>query len=173
MIDDWRASAGTGCEKPKSPIGAEIARPLVGEHQRHPVDDQRLDDARDEALAEADDVEVAVEIAREADQRAPVVVAVAIEHAIERVLHRVLHRPGQQHDDQRGQRGDDPVVRVGVAGKENRDQLHEREVQHDRRRQERRVRQAALDDHFDVAQAIPHDRRREGERHQPSGIAVS
>ena len=45
----------------------EVARPVARrrEHQRHPIDDQRLDDARDQPLAEPDDVEVAVQIARE------------------------------------------------------------------------------------------------------------
>src|SRR5206468_11179134 len=57
----------------------KIARPLVGEHERHAIDDERLDDARDEALAEANDIEIAVEIAREADERTPVVVAGAVE----------------------------------------------------------------------------------------------
>src|SRR5438132_48633 len=46
---------------------AEIARTLVGQHQRHAIHDQRLDDAGDQPLTEADDVEVAVEIAREPD----------------------------------------------------------------------------------------------------------
>ena len=81
----------------------EVAEALVGEHQRHAIDDERLDDARDEPLAEADDVEVAVQIAREADERAAVVVAIAVEHAIERVLHGFLHRLREQHDDDRGE----------------------------------------------------------------------
>ena len=58
-------AAAPAAAKPKSPIGAKSPEPLVGQHQRHAIDDQRLDDARDEALAEAHDVEVAVQIARE------------------------------------------------------------------------------------------------------------
>ena len=46
---------------------AEVRRRLVLEHQRHAIDQQRLDDARDQALGQAVQVEVAVEIAREPD----------------------------------------------------------------------------------------------------------
>ena len=115
------ARRGTGCWNPKSPIDRKSPEPLVGEHQRHPVDDQRFDDARDQPLAESDDVEIAVQIAREADERAAIVVAIAIEHAIQRVLHRLLDRLRKQHHHDRRERGDDPVVRVGVVGEEEAD----------------------------------------------------
>ena len=103
---------------------AEVARARSSaQHQRHAIDDQRFDDARDQPLAETDDVEVAVQIAGERDQRAAIVVAVAVEHAIERVLHRFLDRLRQQHDDHRREQRDDPVVRIGVVGEHERDQL--------------------------------------------------
>ena len=105
---------------------ARLRRRRRREHQRHAIDDQRLDDARDQPLAEADDVEVAVQVAREGDERAAVVVAIAIEHAVERVLHRLLHRLRQQHDDQRREQRDDPVVLVGVAGEDEAGQLAQR-----------------------------------------------
>ena len=108
IIDERRGSAGTALREAvvadrrvRRLIVARLARPA--QHQRHPIDDQRLDDARDEPLAEPDDVEIAVQVTRECDQRASVVVAIAIEGAIERVLHGVLHRTRQQNDDQRGQ----------------------------------------------------------------------
>ena len=143
----------------------EVARPLVGHHQRHAIDDQRLDDARDEALAEAQEVEVAVEVAREPDERPAIVVAVAVEDPVERVLHRVPHRARQQHDHDGGERRDDPVVLVGIAEQE-RDQLAERDEQRVRRAAEGRICEPALDDDFDVAEAVPHQRAGERERHE-------
>ena len=73
----------------------ELRRHFVLEHQRHAIDQQRLDDARDQSLGEAAQIEVAIEIAREAEQRTPIVVAIAIERAIEHVLHERLHRRRQ------------------------------------------------------------------------------
>ena len=62
------------------------------QQQRHAIDDERLHDAVDEPLAQAEQIEVAVQIAREADERAAVVVAIAVVHAVEAGLDRVLHR---------------------------------------------------------------------------------
>ena len=84
-------------------VAGSVARLARREHQRHPIDHERFDDARDQPLAEADDVEVAVQIARERDERAAVVVAVAVERPVERVLHRFLDRARQQDDDRRRQ----------------------------------------------------------------------
>ena len=153
--------------KPKSPIAPKSLRPLVGQHQRHAIDDQRLDDPRHQALAETDDVEIGVEIPREADQGASVVVAVAVEQPIQRVLQRLLHRLRQQHDDRGREHRDDPVVRIAVVCEKIRRQPAHADVQQRARREKRRVRQPALDDDFDVPQAIPDDRRRERQRHEP------
>ncbi len=144
----------------------EVAGTLVGEHQRHAIDDERFDDARDQPLAEPHDVEVAVQIAGEADQRAPVVVAIAIEHAVERILHRLFHRLRQQHDDHRRQQRDDPVVRVGVVGEHEPRNRRSARYSTPLAAEKRGIGEAALDDHFDVAQPVPDDRRREGERHE-------
>ena len=145
---------------------AEITRLLVGQHQRHPVHDERFDDARDEPLAETDDVEVGVQVAREGDERAAVVVAIAVEHAVERVLDGLLHRPREEHDNQRCKQRDNPVVVVGVADEHKTGDLADAGIQHDARRQERRVGQPALHDHLDVAQTVPDNGRREGQRHE-------
>ena len=127
----------------------EVAGAIVREHQRHPVDDQRLDHARDQPLAEADDVEIAVQLAGERDQRAAIVVAIAVEHPIDGGVHRFFHRLRQQHDDNRGQQGDDPGVLVaGVSRRadEKRRQPEQRRVQRQRRAEECGVGERALDD---------------------------
>ena len=54
------------------------------QHQRHPIDDERLHDAVDEPLAQAEQIEVAVQVAREADERPAIVVAIAVVDAVER-----------------------------------------------------------------------------------------
>ena len=46
MSDESRASAGTRRREPEVADRLEVARSLVGEHQRHPIDAERLDDAR-------------------------------------------------------------------------------------------------------------------------------
>ena len=136
------------------------------QQQRHALDDERLDDAGDQPLAEADDVEVRVQVARERDQRAPVVVPVAVEHPVERVLHRLLDRLRQQDDYHRRQQRDDARVLIGISTKHERGELEHREVEQHRRRQKRGEGKPAFDDHFNVAQPIPDDGRREGQRHE-------
>jgi hypothetical protein len=154
-------------------IGAdrgEVARRIVTrlsrrKHQRHPIDDERFDDPRDQTLAEPDDVEVAVQIARKGDQRAPVVVAVAVERSIESILHGLFDRPREQHDYKCCQRGDDPVVIVDVADEHEPGQLAERRVERDAGGEECGVGEPALDDHLDVTQTVTDDRACEGQRH--------
>ena len=146
----------------------EVAGAVVGEHQRHPVDHQRLDHARDQALTEADHVEIAVQLAGERDQRAAIVVAIAVEHPIDGGVHPFFHRLRQQHDDNRGQQGDNPgvlVAGVSCRADEKRRQPEQRRVQRQRRAEECGVGERALDDHLNVAQAVAHDRRRERQRH--------
>ena len=94
----------------------ELRVPTRGDrrqHQRHPFDEQRLGDAAHEALAQAEQIEIAVEVAREADERAAVVVAVAVVDAVEAGLNRVLDRTRQQHQHHRRQKRDDRVRVVG------------------------------------------------------------
>ena len=129
----------------------EIAGAIVGEHQRHPLDHQRFDDARNQPLAETHHVQVAVQLAREGHERAAVVVAIAVEHAIERVLHRLLHRLRQQHHHDRRHQRDDPVVIVGIVAYQKGRELEHPGVQGHARGQKGGVRETALDDHFDVA----------------------
>ena len=136
------------------------------QHQRHPIDEERFDDARDETPAQTDDVQVAVQIAGERDERAAVVVAVAIEHAVERVLHRFLHRLRQQHHHHRREQRDDAGVLVGGVAEQKSRRAPHRHVQDDTGRKECRVREAALDDDFHVAQPITDDRGRERQRHE-------
>ena len=79
---DDRGSEGWRRRRSRSARSARNRRPSGGrrrQHQRHAIDDERLDDAVHEPLAEAQQVEVAVQVAREADERAPVVVAVAVD----------------------------------------------------------------------------------------------
>ena len=144
----------------------EVAVAVVSEHERHPVHHQRLDDAGHEALAETHHVEVGVQVAREPDQRPAVVVAIAIEHAVQRVLDRLAHRLRQQHDDRRGEQRHEPVVLVAVGREHEAHEAENREVENRARGQKRRVREAALDDHLDVPQAVANDGAGERDRHQ-------
>ena len=128
--------------------------------------DERLADAGDEPLAEPIEIEVAVQVARKPDERAPIVVFVAVERAIERVLNRALHRTEQQHDDDRREHRDDHVVPIGSVEKHDAGQAQQRGVDREDREHDRRVDEAALDDHLDVHQPVPDQRRGEGERHQ-------
>ena len=82
------------------------------QHQRHPVDQERLGDATHEPFAQPEEIQIAVEVSREADERAAVVVAIAVVHAIESGLDRVLDRPRQQDQHHRRQKRDD---RIGVV----------------------------------------------------------
>ena len=86
MPDRFGSAGGCASPKPEARIEPKCGADLVLEHQRHAIDEQRLDDARHQPLGQAVQIEVAVQVAREADQRAAVVVAVAIERAVERVL---------------------------------------------------------------------------------------
>ena len=156
-----------GVLKPEVADRVKVSAALVGEHQRHLIDDQRLDHARDEPLAEPHDVEVAVQIPRETNQRAAIVVAVAVEDTVQRILHRLLDRLREQHHDHRGQGGHDPVVRVRVIGEKDTDRLAHRQVQQPARAQEGGVRKTSLDNDFNVAQAVPDNGRRKGKRHEP------
>ena len=144
----------------------EVRRDFVFEHQRHPIDEQRLDDARHEALGQTVEIEVAVQVAREAHQRAAVVVAIAIERAVEHVLHEVLDRRRQQHGDQRRQQREHPLVRCVALGRTRAHGLEQHGVDHDDRRERRGVHQRALDDHFDVHQPVADDRRGVRQRDQ-------
>ena len=148
---------------------AEVVRPLVGKQQRHPIEDQCLDDPRDQPLTEADDIQIGVEVAREADQRPTVIVAVAIEQPVERVLQSLPHRLGEQDHDGGRQHRDDPVARVAVVREKIAGQIPHPEIHRDAGGDEHGIDQAALDDDFDVAQPVSHQRTREGERHQAEG----
>src|SRR5215471_138594 len=115
---------------------------------------------------ESRDVEVAVQIASESEERPAIVVAVAIKNAVERVLHGLSDRLGDQDDNQRREQRDDPVVLVGIVREEIPRGWQEREEIEQRcGREETRVRDGALDDHFHVAQPVPDDGRREGQGH--------
>ena len=137
------------------------------QQQRHAIDDERLQDAMDEPLAEAQQVEIAVQVARKADERAPVVVAVAVIHPVETGLDRVLDRPGEQDDNERREQGDDRVVGVVAAEERFAGKLEEHRVHRGDCRDRRRVDQRALDDDLDVHQAVAHERRGERQRHEP------
>ena len=110
MPDRFGSAGGWPSPKPDARTDAEVRRHFVLEHQRHAIDEQRFDDARDETLGQAMQIEVAVEVARKADQRAAVVVAIAIERAVEHVLHDVLDRRRKQQRHERRQERDHPVV---------------------------------------------------------------
>ena len=144
----------------------EVARGLIHQQQHHAIDDERLSNARDKTFAEAIEVEVAVEIARESHERAAVVVLVAVERPVERILNRALDRAEQQHDHDRRQHRDDHVVAIGRVEKHDARQPQQRRVDREDRENDRRVHEAALDDHLDVHQPIADERRRERERHE-------
>ena len=93
------------------------------EHEGHAVHEQRLGDAVDQALAQAQQIEIAVEVAREADERAAIVVAIAVVDAVKRRLDGVFHGARQQDDDERGQQRDDRVPLVGVLQEHRRSQV--------------------------------------------------
>ena len=59
--------------------------------------------------------------------------------------------------------------RSAPFGKSEGNQLQNRQAKGDGRRHERGVRQRALDDDFDVAEPVPDNRGREGERHEAEG----
>ena len=163
MKDDPRASVGTA-SKAVVADRFEVARSFVGQHQRHPLDHQRLDDPRHQPLTEPDHVEIAVQVAGERNQRTAIVVAIAIEHPIQRVLNRLADRLRQQHDDRRRENRDEPVLLVCAARERERHQLENRHAERQRGRDKRGIGDGALDDDLDVTQPVPDDRRREGER---------
>ena len=105
------ASAG-GCASPKPDARTELkcVAAVALEHQRHPIDEQRLHDARNEPIGEPVQIEIAVQVAGEADERTPIVVAIAIERAIEQRLHGVLDRRREQDGHERGEQRDHPLV---------------------------------------------------------------
>ena len=145
---------------------ARAARRQRREHQCHAIDQQRLPNARDQALAQPEQVEVAVEIAGEPDQRAAIVVAVAVVDPVERRLNGVLDRARQQDHHERRQHRDDRVVLVLGRHQQPARHLEEDRVDGRDRRDGSRVDQTALDDHLDIHQPVPHDGRGEGQRDQ-------
>ena len=90
---------------------AEVRRDLVLQHQRHAIDQQRLDHSRNEPLRESMEVEVAVQVAREPYERAAIVVPITIERPIEQILNEILDRRRQHHGDEDRQQGEYPVIR--------------------------------------------------------------
>jgi hypothetical protein len=138
----------------------------VRQKQRDAVHAQRFGDAIDETTGEPLQVEVAVQVAREAHERPPVVVAIAVVQPIEAGLHGLPKRRRHECDHQRGQQrpeGVAPFVHPGHTTQQpERDRVDDPEDERDGRDH-----QPALDDHLDVHQAIPHERRRERQRNAP------
>ena len=137
------------------------------EHQRHAIDQQRLGDAVDEALAETQQIEIAVEVAGEADERPPIVVAVTVVDAVEPGLDGVLDRAGQQHDHQRGeQRNHRIAALIGILEEHRPHHLQQDRVDRGDRHDRGGIDQPALDDHLDVHQPVAHDGGGKRERNQ-------
>ncbi len=147
----------------------EVARRLVGDRgqqQTHAIEDQRVDDAIDEALAQPLQVEVGVQLAGKGDQGAPVVVAIAVVGAVEQRLDRVLDERRQQHHDQRGEHRHDRVRLAAGVGEHLAGQLEQHGVDGRDGGDRRGVDDRALDDHLDVHEAIADDRGGEGQRQE-------
>ena len=154
-------ACAAGAVRAEHPAGGIAGR---SEHQHRVVEDQRLGDPSDQALGETVEVEIAVQVAGKPNERATIIVAVTVVDAVEHRLDGVLDRARHEHHDRRRQQGDDRVVAVGLAEKHFPGQKIQQEVDADHRRDRDGIDQPAFDDHLDVTQAIPHDRRCEGQR---------
>ncbi len=152
--------------QPGRPNRRELLRPLLGQEQRHPIDQQRLRDPNDDPIAEPVQIEVGTQVAGEPDQRPPIVVPVAVERAVERGLDGVLQRPGDQHHHDRRQQRDDRGAVARVRQEQPARHLEQHRVDRGDACQRSGPDQPALDDDLDVGQAVPHDRARERERDQ-------
>ncbi len=139
---------------------------LAGRHQRHAIDDERFLDPRDQPIGQPIEVEIAVEVARKRHQRAAVVVAIAIERAIDRRLHRLLDRLGQQQDDHRRQKRDQPAMLVFSLDEEAARRPQDEHVDCRDRREDGGVDEQALQDDLDVHQSVANDGRGKRQRNE-------
>ena len=108
-------SSGGSPTNPCDADGAERVGGLVGQHQRHAVDDQRLGDARDQALARA-----AAGRGRCSGRARTPPARAGSRSGRGRTRGRarsgrVLDRPRQQHDHHRREHRDDRVARAAVG----------------------------------------------------------
>ncbi len=145
--------------------------PVVGaggcrHEQRDAVHAERVGEPLHQSLGQAVEVEVGVQVARKREQCAAVIVTVAVVRVVERRLDCVLDDRRQQHDEQRGQDGDDRVVLLRPAEEHLARQAQRDRVDGRDGRQHRRVDDGALDDHLDVHQPVADDGGGEGERHE-------
>ena len=124
---DAAADAGGGVERrqgaqePDRARRHEVARRLVADRrqqQAHAIEDQRVDDAIDQPLAEPLQVEVGVQLSGERHEGAAVVIAIAVVGAIEQRLDGVLDQRRQQHHDQRREHRHDRVRLAAGVGKD-------------------------------------------------------